>query len=62
MSGSIEWGVCSICKSEGQVSRKYYYYDIVCDCCRGGHFEIVKHCDKCEPKAPRRISAVVPCK
>ena len=57
--GDIEYGLCDICKEETTLSRKYYYYDIPCDCCNGKkdkHFEIVRHCFLCEPKPPRVIS------
>lgn len=55
----IERGECDICGIESDLKRKYYHYDIKCECCRGKHFEIVRYCDKCQPKAPRDISAIV---
>lgn len=42
MSTEIEIGTCSMCgKEHTQVNRKYYRYDIPCECCIGEHFEIV---------------------
>jgi hypothetical protein len=53
MGGDMEYGTCEYCGNEGPVGRQYFNYDIDCDCCRGKeHFEIVWHCDKCEPKDP----------
>ena len=47
-----EKGCCKICMKYKAVNRKYYYYDFKCDCHSPQHFEIVNHCDNCEPKAP----------
>jgi len=59
MAKDVETGTCNICKKEHvQLSRKYYYYDIECDCCNSkedDHFEIVKYCKDCEPKPPRKV-------
>lgn len=51
-------GECSICKAANQpLSRKYYHYDVKCDCCGDGkHFEIVRYCNSCAPKPPDKIS------
>ena len=52
---SQELAICSICKETKPVSRVYYRYDIKCDCCNSkedNHFEIVRHCSTCTPKAP----------
>lgn len=57
--GESEFGKCSMCEQDAHVGRKYYYYDVKCDCCNSKdspHFEIVYHCVKCEPKPPRIIS------
>lgn len=62
MSGVAEWSKCDICGKEGLVLRKYYHYDVKCECCVGGqHFELVKYCNDCKDKVkpPHRISAVV---
>lgn len=59
---SAEYGRCSICSVRAVVTRKYYYYDIKCECCltkEKKHFEIVWYCEHCTPVPPRRISAVV---
>lgn len=62
MSGDIEYGNCDVCNTQSSLQRKYYRYDIKCDCCNSKdspHFEIVRHCATCEPKPPRRISVVL---
>ncbi len=60
--GTSESGTCDICKTEcHSLARKYYKYDVDCECCGGAakdyHFEIVKHCFNCEPKPPKKITA-----
>ena len=55
MSGDIEVDKCSCCGKVKQVSRKYYYYPVGCDCCSDTHFEIVRYCDDCTPKPPTEI-------
>ena len=54
----IEISYCDICYEKAQVKRKYYYYEIDCECCGSphGHFEIVKYCNKCEPKPPKWVT------
>ena len=59
MSGEIEVGYCDICRKKTQVQRKYYHYDIDCECCGGNHFEIVRYCKDCKPHPPKYISAIV---
>ena len=60
MSGDIEVDYCDICHEKKQVSRKYYHYNLNCQCCGGQyHFEIVRYCKDCEPKPPKYISAEV---
>jgi len=62
-----EYGKCDICgATDVLLARKYYYYDVDCECCvhnkrnsREKHFEIVRYCNNCKPKPPRRISAVI---
>lgn len=58
--GDIESGNCDICKAtDVQISRRYYHYDIKCDCCNGkedNHFEIVRYCANCQPKPPRKAT------
>lgn len=51
-----EWGVCDCCNKNRALSRKYYYYSVDCDCCRGDkHFQFVSHCSECTPKEPSRV-------
>ena len=53
-----EFGTCDICGGEFPLARKYYYYDIKCDCCNykeSPHFEIVRYCSTCEPKPPLQV-------
>lgn len=40
MTGCIEFGKCDYCGKETTVQRKYYHYDIKCDCHSPNHFEI----------------------
>lgn len=62
MSGNVEFGKCDVCQKENTLSRKYYYYDIQCECCgakhegKNVHFEIVLHCSNCTPKEPKSIT------
>ena len=60
--GDIEFGKCDICGKEGQLKRKYYYYDIDCTCCMTAekmHFEIVRFCPDCTPRPPYMIQAMM---
>jgi hypothetical protein len=52
MSGEMEWGTCPQCKKEGPINRTYYRYVIKCECHSPNHFEIVYHCNDCEPIEP----------
>lgn len=52
MGGCQEWGKCDYCDYEGPINRYYFRYDINCNCCNHNHFEIVWHCNKCEPVDP----------
>lgn len=56
--GDIEFGSCDVCKTETSLMRKYFYYNVQCDCCNDkedNHFEIVRHCSSCEPTPPKTI-------
>jgi hypothetical protein len=53
MAGDIEYGACEVCYKEAPLSRKYYHYDIKCECHSPKHFEIVRHCKDCTPKEPK---------
>lgn len=55
---SMMQGKCSICGKVGLVERKYYYYDIKCDCHSPKHFEIVEHCKECVPKPPHATNVM----
>lgn len=50
--GDIEFGTCKVCKQEKPLQRKYYRYNIDCDCCNNEHFEYVAHCKDCTPVEP----------
>ncbi len=52
MAGEIEWGKCDYCGYEGHINRKYFRYEIKCECHSPNHFELVYHCNDCEPKEP----------
>ena len=57
-----EFGKCDMCGKEAALSRKYYHYDIDCECCLApgkNHFETVRHCGECEPQPPRRITVTL---
>lgn len=52
MVGCIEFGKCDYCGKETTVERKYYHYDIKCDCHSPNHFEIRHNCKDCKPRPP----------
>lgn len=55
--GESEAGKCEVCGKENVgLRRKYYYYNITCECCGGDdHFEFIRHCNDCTPKPPIEI-------
>jgi len=59
----VEIGKCDMCETESvPVNRKYYHYNIKCECCNGKddpHFEIVRYCKTCRPKPPSKVVAVI---
>jgi hypothetical protein len=59
MSGDAEYGPCGICGRETTLVRKYYRYDIKCDCCTPRHFQFVSHCSGCEPKPPETTTVSI---
>jgi hypothetical protein len=60
MQTSAELGQCDYCGKESSLYRKYYHYDIKCDCCIGDmHFHVVRHCKSCIPKPPSSIKIVL---
>jgi hypothetical protein len=55
-----EYGTCDICGREAGLGRKYYYYDISCECCVGSqHFELVRYCNQCTPVPPARVKVII---
>ena len=60
---SCEYGKCDICGKDDYLSRKYYYYNLKCDCCLSGgkeeHFELIRYCKNCKPKPPKYIKALL---
>lgn len=52
MSGCIEYDKCDICGNKDLLQRKYYRYDIKCECHSPYHFEVVKYCKNCKPREP----------
>ena len=52
MGGSMETGYCEYCGEIGPINRKYYHYGVKCECCSPEHFELIFHCDECEPVDP----------
>lgn len=61
MCGEIEVGKCSICGKEKQLHRRYYHYDIPCECHGEQHFEIIFYCNDCvnDVKPPREIRVIL---
>jgi len=58
----IEYGNCDMCNMQAPLSRKYYKYDIKCECCNNkddDHFEIVRYCSECKPKPLGSIKVVI---
>lgn len=56
MGGTVEIAICDICGNLKPVNRKYYKYDIKCDCCSCHHHELIRHCNECVPKPPNKVS------
>lgn len=48
----IEFGKCDYCGKKAPLRRKYFYYDIKCDCHSPRHFELRYHCKDCIPTVP----------
>ena len=53
MSGSIEFGICDICKKEKPLQRTIFRYNIKCECHSPYHFELVRHCSDCVAVEPK---------
>lgn len=57
----IEYGKCPLCGKESNLQRTYFYYSIKgCECCgcNKGHFEMIRHCNKCIPSIPKIIHPI----
>lgn len=51
--GEMEVGRCECCGKENvTLRRKYFHYPIQCECHSPQHFEMVRHCEECDPKEP----------
>jgi hypothetical protein len=59
MSGDVEFGQCELCGREAELKRRYYHYDIKCDCHSPNHFELVRHCADCTPKPPEKTTVTI---
>lgn len=57
--GEIEFGKCPYCRQEKPLQRKYFYYDINCECHSPQHFEIVWHCKDCIPQEPKETKITI---
>lgn len=49
---NIEYGICDICGREANLQRKYYHFNIKCECHLPTHSEMVKYCSDCVPLRP----------
>lgn len=47
-----EYGICDMCGNKGIIQRRYYHFDIRCECHLPNHFEIVHYCKDCVPIMP----------
>ena len=66
MSGEVEYGRCDICGNKASLKRKYYHYNVDCECHRSiddngenKHFEIVRHCKDCKPLPPKETKVSI---
>ena len=48
----IEYGICDVCGREANLQRKYYHFNIKCECHSPKHFEMIKYCSDCVPLRP----------
>ena len=48
----IEYGICDVCGREANLQRKYYYFNIKCECHSPKHSEMIKYCSDCVPLRP----------
>lgn len=54
----VEFGICDICRTKSTLKRKYYYYGLKCECHSSEHFELVRHCNNCEPREPEETKVI----
>ena len=59
MAGDIEFGKCDVCKKDAPLQRKYYGYNIKCECHSPNHFEFVRHCNDCTPTEPKETKIIL---
>lgn len=53
-------GKCDVCHTENvSLSRKYYHYNIKCECHSPNHAEFVSHCGNCVPVEPLETKLTV---
>lgn len=48
----IEYGTCDMCGREANLQRKYYHFNIKCECHLPTHSEMIKYCLDCVPLRP----------
>ena len=54
--GELEIGRCDLCGRDSVVlHRKYFRYDIPCECHSPSHFVLIRHCVNCTPREPAEI-------
>lgn len=56
MPGDVEYGKCGMCSKLSTLNRKYYYYNIKCECHSPEHFEYVSYCSGCTPVPPNKTT------
>ena len=53
-------GICEYCGNKTNLKRTYIHYeDIKCECHSPSHFDLIEHCDECEPKIPEKTTAIL---
>ena len=50
--GDVEYGKCEMCGREADLQRRYYEFNVKCECHSPRHFELVKYCSDCIPIMP----------
>ena len=59
ITGEIMIGKCIYCLKLKNLNRKYFHFNIKCECHSPSHFEIVEHCMSCTPKCPSYTSVIL---